>query len=517
MLEHGRRRRRRVTDIADPDCTGPLDASESGTSGTPTPPSSTTTTTPEQPTTTSPETTTTSPETTTEEPETGSTGPGGAVGPTGDGGRGVGGLTDSGESKPGRDRDRDRDRDGGGNNGGTRAPMNPEADRNPDGSPTDTNPSVTIADFGAAPIGVPNFVIDQFTIPPFLLPIYQACGTQYGIPWQVLASINRIETAFGTNLNVSTAGALGWMQFMPATWEMYGVDANNDGRKDPYNPVDAICAAARYLNAAGGRRGPAHRDLRLQPRRLVRRRGPALREPVRQAPRDPGQLAHRAHRGRPLPGRRQRPLRRRHLRAPRARALEARQGGPARQRRRGDLKLDHTSRDQHLRPRGRAGGRGQRRRRHRDRQVEEARPLHRPPGRLRQPLHLRRARRGLRGLPGAEGEQALGQGLRAGHPRRRGARPSRRPPAARSTTSGPPRARPATTRPPRSPTSASGPPPQEPTRSPARSTPRTPASASTPTRSAATTRPAPGSPASSTSCSRRGCPATSSSRAISPT
>jgi hypothetical protein len=40
-----------------------------------------------------------------------------------------------------------------------------------------------MADFGAAPIGVPNFVIDQFTIPPFLLPIYQACGTQYGIPW----------------------------------------------------------------------------------------------------------------------------------------------------------------------------------------------------------------------------------------------------------------------------------------------------------------------------------------------
>ena len=266
-----------------------------------------------------------------------------------------------------------------------------------------------------------------------------------------------------------------------------------------------------------GRRGPAHRDLRLQPRGLVRRRGPALREPVRQAPRDPGQLAHRAHRGRPLPGRRQRPLRRRHLRAPRARALEARQGGPARQRRRGDLKLDHTSRDQHLRPRGRAGGRGQRRGRHRDRQVEEARPLPGAPGHLRQPLHLRRARRGLRGLSGAEGEQALGQGLRAGHPRRRGARPSRRPPAARSTTSGPPRARPATTRPPRSPTSASGPPPQEPTRSPARSTPRTPASASTPTRSAATTRPAPGSPASSTSCSRRGCPATSSSRAISPT
>jgi hypothetical protein len=124
--------------------------------------------------------------------------------------------------------------------------------RNPDGSPSNTNPGLTIAQFGPAPIGVPNFVIDSFEIPPFLLPIYQSCGTEYGIPWQVLASINKIETAFGTNLNVSSAGAEGWMQFIPSTWAAYGVDANDDGRKDPYNPVDAICAAARYLRAAGG-------------------------------------------------------------------------------------------------------------------------------------------------------------------------------------------------------------------------------------------------------------------------
>ena len=39
---------------------------------------------------------------------------------------------------------------------------------------------------------------------------------------------------------------------MPATWKMYGVDANRDGKKDPFNPVDAIFAAARYLRAAGG-------------------------------------------------------------------------------------------------------------------------------------------------------------------------------------------------------------------------------------------------------------------------
>jgi hypothetical protein len=148
------------------------------------------------------------------------------------------------------DEERERDRASGGTPAG-HDPMEPAPIRRPDGAPTSSNPGLTVAGFGPAPVGVPNFVIDSFSIPPFLLPIYQSCGTQYGIPWQVLASINRIETAFGTNLNVSTAGALGWMQFMPATWEGYGVDANNDGRKDPYNPVDAICAAANYLNASG--------------------------------------------------------------------------------------------------------------------------------------------------------------------------------------------------------------------------------------------------------------------------
>jgi murein DD-endopeptidase MepM/ murein hydrolase activator NlpD len=120
------------------------------------------------------------------------------------------------------------------------------------GAPTGANPTTTIAPFGPAPLGVPNFVIDSFEIPPFLLPIYQACGTEYGIPWEVLASINKIETAFGTNMGPSTAGALGWMQFLPSSWEEYGLDANGDGRKDPYNPVDAICAAAHYLKVAGG-------------------------------------------------------------------------------------------------------------------------------------------------------------------------------------------------------------------------------------------------------------------------
>jgi Transglycosylase SLT domain/Peptidase family M23 len=100
-------------------------------------------------------------------------------------------------------------------------------------------------------LGVPNFFIDSFQIPPFLLPIYQAAGIQYNVPWQVLAAINEIETDYGRNLSVSTAGAVGWMQFLPSTWRRYGVDATGSGYADPYNPVDAIFAAARYLHAAG--------------------------------------------------------------------------------------------------------------------------------------------------------------------------------------------------------------------------------------------------------------------------
>jgi murein DD-endopeptidase MepM/ murein hydrolase activator NlpD len=124
--------------------------------------------------------------------------------------------------------------------------------RNLDGTPTLNNPTFSLSEPGAAPIGVPNFFIDKFRIPPFLLSIYQAAGIQYGIRWEVLAAINEIETDYGRNLNISSAGAVGWMQFMPATWKMYGVDANRDGKKDPFNPVDAIFAAARYLRAAGG-------------------------------------------------------------------------------------------------------------------------------------------------------------------------------------------------------------------------------------------------------------------------
>src|SRR3954469_159147 len=105
---------------------------------------------------------------------------------------------------------------------GRRSPL-----RNADGTPTVSNPSFTdVLPGPSTATGVPNFIIRKFRVPPFLLSIYQAAGIEYGVRWEVLAAINEIETDYGRNLNVSSAGALGWMQFMPSTWRMYGVDAN---------------------------------------------------------------------------------------------------------------------------------------------------------------------------------------------------------------------------------------------------------------------------------------------------
>ena len=64
-------------------------------------------------------------------------------------------------------------------------------------------------------------------------------------PWQVLAAINKIESNFGRNMGPSSAGAVGWMQFMPDTWLRWGLDGNGTRIADPWNPDDAISAAAR--------------------------------------------------------------------------------------------------------------------------------------------------------------------------------------------------------------------------------------------------------------------------------
>lgn len=93
-------------------------------------------------------------------------------------------------------------------------------------------------------------------IPATYKALYVKAGTEYGIPWQLLAAVGMIETRHGAIKTDSTVGAQGPMQFMPPTWAAYGVDGNGDGRKDVRDPADAIPAAAKYLVASGAKSDP---------------------------------------------------------------------------------------------------------------------------------------------------------------------------------------------------------------------------------------------------------------------
>ena len=74
---------------------------------------------------------------------------------------------------------------------------------------------------------------------------YAAAERRFGIHWSVLAAINFVESAFGRVRSASESGALGPMQFMPATWRAYGMGG------DVHDPGDAILAAANYLDRSG--------------------------------------------------------------------------------------------------------------------------------------------------------------------------------------------------------------------------------------------------------------------------
>jgi len=91
-------------------------------------------------------------------------------------------------------------------------------------------------------------------VPAELVAIFEQAAAHYqlgpGGP-AILAALTMVESDFGRDLSTSSAGAVGWTQFLPATWKQYGVDANGDGSADPNNPTDAIYAAANYLHVSG--------------------------------------------------------------------------------------------------------------------------------------------------------------------------------------------------------------------------------------------------------------------------
>jgi membrane-bound lytic murein transglycosylase B len=94
---------------------------------------------------------------------------------------------------------------------------------------------------------LPAWRIEQPPAPATLLGYFRAAQARTGVPWEYLAAIEFVETSFGRVHGLSTAGAEGPMQFLPATWARYGTGNVQD-------PTDAILGAARLLTANGAPR-----------------------------------------------------------------------------------------------------------------------------------------------------------------------------------------------------------------------------------------------------------------------
>ncbi len=101
-------------------------------------------------------------------------------------------------------------------------------------------------------------------IPPTMLTLYQqAAVTCPGLPWTVLAAIGTVESDNGTSTlpgvsaGQNAAGAEGPMQFEPATFAAYDLPVPPGGANppSPYDPTDAVYAAARMLCANGAANG----------------------------------------------------------------------------------------------------------------------------------------------------------------------------------------------------------------------------------------------------------------------
>lgn len=75
---------------------------------------------------------------------------------------------------------------------------------------------------------------------------YEEAEARFGVPWEILAAVNLVETGSGRIVGLSSAGAQGPMQFLPGTWARYGLGG------DVWDPHDAILGAANYLAANGG-------------------------------------------------------------------------------------------------------------------------------------------------------------------------------------------------------------------------------------------------------------------------
>jgi hypothetical protein len=105
---------------------------------------------------------------------------------------------------------------------------------------------------------LPAGSVSAGTRPTTYIQLFKASAARYcpGLSWTVLAAIGQIESADGTNVGPSSAGALGPMQFLPSTWARWGIDAfGQTGPPNVMNPYDAVPSAASLLCADGAAAG----------------------------------------------------------------------------------------------------------------------------------------------------------------------------------------------------------------------------------------------------------------------
>ena len=121
--------------------------------------------------------------------------------------------------------------------------------------------AAAIAGLEPASASTPTALAGQVIPADYLAWYRQAAAGCPGLDWTVLAAVGTVESGNGTNNGPSAAGAVGPMQFLPATFAAYDhpVPADADPTPvppgsqppSPWNPVDAIWAAARLLCADG--------------------------------------------------------------------------------------------------------------------------------------------------------------------------------------------------------------------------------------------------------------------------
>lgn len=85
---------------------------------------------------------------------------------------------------------------------------------------------------------------------------YVSAQNKYGVPWEVIAAVHRVEThQSGDTAVTSYAGAQGPMQFMPSTFSAFAQDGNGDGTASIGSVDDAIYTAANYMASNGAANG----------------------------------------------------------------------------------------------------------------------------------------------------------------------------------------------------------------------------------------------------------------------